>query len=745
VGAAILCSFGLLLAGCFSDSASDGEDNIGPTDPTSGNGAPTTPPPGPATGFRAQFQPLNGIFPYPNDLYFSGSTDGTLNLPANPFQPTVATINALDGYSTTAYWSIRFAGGALDPATFSVASIRVIRIQLDNATKGPLVPPAPGATVAPAPLILGQDFSASVSTEAGSAGGTLIIRPLRPLQASTGATNIGYLVLLTKGIRATAATGGAEASPDADYRTVRDQAISEIAAGAQTPTCTPITNSTLNAICRLTFGHLRVGAGVGQAMGLPLNLADVIVSFSFSTESTRDTLGAVAGLVAAAPAPAAVTLAPLPGPPPNRLDTRDVIAALQGKADLFAGTLTVPYYLSAPTTANPLGPVNRFWTAAGAPQAPGLDPASRNLTRFNPVPLKTEDRVIPLLVLVPNAASTPLVPGCVAGQPPPGGWPVAVFQHGLTRNRGDAIAIADAFADACFVVVSIDLPLHGITPTNPLAPVLRQAANERTFDLDVSNNTTLAPGPDGVIDNSGQNFVNLSSLLTTRDNLRQGAADLLTLTRALATLELTGDSTADINASRIHFVGHSLGAIVGGSYAAVGTGVRSASLLMVGGGVAQTIVDSPTFGPAIKNALASQGLIEGTTLYNQFLRDAQTAADAGDPINYFSALLTAKPVHVTQVNGDTVVPNSSTQRLIAAGVSPTGAPLIRKVSAVGPNPTQPQPGNGGYVNFTAGNHGTIIDPTASLAATVEMQSQVVQFAASNGAAIVITNTAVIEP
>jgi hypothetical protein len=164
---------------------------------------------------------------------------------------------------------------------------------------------------------------------------------------------------------------------------------------------------------------------------------------------------------------------------------------------------------------------------------------------------------------------------------------------------------------------------------------------------------------------------------------------------------------------------------------------------MTGGGVAQTIVDSPTFGPAIKNALAAQGLIEGTTLYNQFLRDAQTAADAGDPINYFSTLLTAKPVHVTQVNGDAVVPNSSTQRLIAAGVSPTGTALIRKVSAVGPNPTTA--GNGGFVNFTAGNHGTIIDPTASLAATVEMQSQVVRFAVADGAAIVITNTAVIEP
>ena len=55
------------------------------------------------------------------------------------------------------------------------------------------------------------------------------------------------------------------------------------------------------------------------------------------------------------------------------------------------------------------------------------------------------------------------------GVRPPTGWPVAIFQHGLTRNRVDAVAIADAFASAGFVVVSIDLPLHGITPTNPLS------------------------------------------------------------------------------------------------------------------------------------------------------------------------------------------------------------------------------------------------------------------------------------
>ena len=739
VGAAILCSFGLLLAGCFSDSASDGESNVGPTDPTSGNGAPATPPPGPAIGFRAQFQPLNGIFPYPNDLYFSGSTDGTLNLPANPFQPTVATINALDGFSTTAYWSIRFASGAIDAATLTATSVRVIRLTLDNATKGPLLPPAPGAEN-PAPLIPGTDFVAEVSQEAGSGGATLIIRPLRPLRASTGGQNIGYLVLLTNGIRATAATGGAPASPDADYRTVRDQAISEIVAGAQTPTCSPITNSTLNAICRLTFGHLRIGAAVGQAFPGPLTLSNVIVSFSFSAESTRDTMGALALVTAGAPPTALVVQ-------PTGFTTSAVNPMLPGIADIYVGTLGVPYYLTAPSAANPAAPVNRFWTAAGPPPA-GLDPASRNLTRFNPVPAKTADLNIPIFVTVPNAGAGP------AGARPATGWPVAIFQHGLTRNRVDAVAIADAFASAGFVVVSIDLPLHGIG-AGTQAAAFRIAGLERTFDLDLSNNQTLAPGPDGVIDGSGQNFVNLSSLLTTRDNLRQGASDLLVLTRALANLEVTGDTTPDADLGRIHFVGHSLGSIVGGLYATVGANARTASLLMTGGGVAQTITDSATFGTPIKNALAAQGLIEGTTLYNQFLRDAQTAVDAGDPLNYISALTAAKPVHIVQVIGspptwasDRVVPNSSTQRMITA----SGAALHR----VSTTDNTIAAGNGGYVNYIFGHHGSIIDPSCSTppvgpdpllcgATTGEMQQQTVFFAASQGTVIRVLNAAVIQP
>ena len=183
-----------------------------------------------------------------------------------------------------------------------------------------------------------------------------------------------------------------------------------------------------------------------------------------------------------------------------------------------------------------------FWTAAAAPNpALGLDPDSRNLTMFNPAPAKLADVTVPLLVTIPNATSAcPFVYPVTA---PPGGWPVAIVQHGITRNRSDALAMADGFADACFIVASIDLPLHGITDTtSPLYcdPTKPQCigATERTFNVDLVNNTTSAAVPDGKIDSSGTHFINLTSPRTGRDNLRQAEADLIVLTKSIQGLTI---------------------------------------------------------------------------------------------------------------------------------------------------------------------------------------------------------------
>lgn len=686
----------LAMAGC---SSSNGPD-VGDTDPASGNGNPGNGSPQPAAT-AALFQPLQGVLPFPTDLYFSGSTDGTLNIqPANSLSPNQAGLNALDGFSTTAPIRARFAG-AIDPTSLTATSVRVIQVEIDNSTKA--------TTGVVRPLVIGTDpavadVSVGVAADAGVGNTILEITPFKPLVPSTGTTNNGYLVLLTNEILA----GGGAATADTDYASIK----------AALPTCASITNASMNGICLLTGAHLQIA----QALGI--NPASVVLSFSFSTQSTHDTMDVLGLTTTGQPIVVQNT-----GLPTSALEN-----SLPGIANIYVGTFTIPYYLSRPSEANPTAPLNTAWKGGPSP----LDAGSTFLTRFNPVPIATETIEIPIFITVPNASSPS------AGVKPAGGWPVLIFQHGLTRNRLDAVGVADTYAGQGYVVVSIDLPLHGVTDTtNPFY----QAPNELTFNLDVLNNETLAAGPDGIIDSSGLQFVNLPNPILSRDNLRQGAVDLLALTRSLGDLDLDGDEVGDIDTTRIHFLGHSLGGIVGGVYlgTAAASEVQTGVLAMSGGGVARTIFESPAFGPRIVQGLAAQGITQGSTLYAQFIRDVQTIVDAGDPVNYIAAAADTRPTLLFQVVGggdlgggeisppDGVVVNSATQRLIdAAGLPRISAPGANAVSR-------------GYVNFVYGDHGSIIDPSANLDTTVEMQTEAVTFAVTGGTVVALSDPSVVQP
>jgi len=358
---------------------------------------------------------------------------------------------------------------------------------------------------------------------------------------------------------------------------------------------------------------------------------------------------------------------------------------------------------------------------------------------------------IPLLVIMPNGAAG------AAGIKPAAGWPVVIFEHGITRDRSDAFALAQAFAAQGWVIAAVDLPLHGITSTT--SP-LYQAPNEQTFNLDLIVNASGASGPDGVIDPTGTHFINLPYPLASRDNLRQGVVNLLALTRALPALDLDGDTVGDIDPARIAFIGQSLGSIVGiGFGAALPTPAMipapSASPLRVptmvfsvpGGGVAELLRDSPTFGPRVNAGLAAQGLLPGTTLYAQYFRDVQNIVDAGDPLNFVTVAAAQRSIYFQQMVGgggttpalpDQVIPNSATQRLIAAitnnGLA-GGLPFPRAV------PGTPVSGDG-YVNFIVGDHGSLLSPASSAPATGEMQAESVVYTAGNAAVPIPAGTIV---
>jgi len=689
-------------------------------------------PPKPADPVVAEFDPLTAVLPFPTDLFFSGTTDLTLNIPTLPWRPASNqnALNALDGFSTSATMVTGYSG-AIDGASLSGTTVRIVELYLSNTTKAPAQGaelPVDVASPVIRVLTYGTDYAADVSPDIDSQGKVLRITPLKPLRPSTGATNIGYLVILTSGVHAADSKSTATA-PSETYASIKSAPAD----------CSTITNATLNAVCRLTKAHLLIAAAIGTPA------TDVTLTWSFSTQNTSDTLGYLA---AAVPAQAISVNA-------TGLNTHNVIPALAGTADIYIGSTTVPYYSQVPATTHDTVILTTHWNAAGPSPVPGFpDPASRNLTRFNPVPAKIADVSIPVLVTVPNATAINASTGSPCGEKPAGGWPVAIVQHGLGGDRTQALTMAESFAAACFVVAAIDQPLHGITDTSKMpfycsaTNGLCNGARERTFDIDLVNNTTGAAvaGGDGVIDASATHWINLASPLTFRDTLRQGEADLVVFAKSVANLDLDHDSVSDINPAQIHYVGLSLGGIIGSGFVKFSPTVNTATVAVPGGVITQLGLDSPTFGPRLRAGVGAN-LADNSYFFNLFFRDGQTVIDSGDPINHIAGSQARHPLHLIKVVGDTVVPNNSTDRLIVAGCLAPGCGPLRKLSS-GTNAVGP--GTGAYTTFIQpATHGSLFDPTSSPAATVEMQKQTVMFAASaaapGGPYLTITNTAVVQP
>jgi pimeloyl-ACP methyl ester carboxylesterase len=223
--------------------------------------------------------------------------------------------------------------------------------------------------------------------------------------------------------------------------------------------------------------------------------------------------------------------------------------------------------------------------------------------------------------------------------------------------------------------------------------------------------------------------------------------DIGVLAKSVVSLKVTADPTPDIDPNRVHYVGLSLGGIVGLAQAKYAPNVRTVTVAAPGGLLTQLLLDSPTFGATVRGGVLASFAANPATnnwpnngaQFNNLFREIQTLVDPGDPINHICECANLKPLHLIKVNGDTVVPNNSTDRLITAGG-------LRQVNTLGPNAVGA--GDGVFVAFKAGSHGSLFDPTASLAATVEMQRQSVLFAASavqpGGPFVVITDPTVIQ-
>ena len=482
-------------------------------------------------------------------------------------------------------------------------------------------------------------------------------------------------------------------------------------------------------------------------------------------------------------------------------------------AQRYEGNINLPYFLGVPSAENPLAPVNQFWTAAcdsgivlaGAPAealaaaTPGpnaqtcsalgladlrvngekLDSA-RNITKFNPYPQPTGGNMGTEALDVQVTIPDPAIAGAI-GFPismPEAGWPVVILAHGITSQKEDMLAITGTLALAGVASVAIDQPIHG----------------SRGFDLDGDGMDDL-----NATSVSATHYMNLASLPTARDNLRQSVSDLLGLRLGLnAVVDTTSTQGVKFDTSRVSIMGVSLGAITGGNFAALANtsmggdlaaldgmfAVKQASLESPGGGAAQFLIESPAFGPLIKGLLLSQSsddfvallnqlfettdvneaqLVEAVALFEANLTEAQAAAvnavfaefafaaqtvmDSGDPTNYAQTLGSNTPVHMMTVVGDGSAENLPDQVIPVSTALPLSGQLplaniigLEQVSTtVGP---QADPISG-LVLFNSGAHASSLSPASNAAVTAEMQRQVATYVSSDAGLLPISDESVV--
>jgi pimeloyl-ACP methyl ester carboxylesterase len=673
------------------------------------------------------------VSPFPSNLAFFAldaegnlmpPSDLTLNAPVedpNDYSNPRVALNALDGFSTTEKWITGFAAnptgtydnntpGLIDPASVtSGQSVRMFEVTMFQYLF---------VTGIVRELTPGVDYVAVPASES-----QIAILPLKPLKEFTS-----YMAVLTNDIRDTA---GNDATPDRTYSFGK----------TSVPWVDEQGNSTNPLFDDASAGTLELIRQVIQSMELNaaaygIDPADIVLSWTAQTQSISRTLKTLRAF--AQPAPTTIV--------PTGYNTGDLVPGSPGAADVYMGIITVPYYAGIPSAENPLAPLNTFWKAAPGAYVPpfdqlGLDPTSTNLTIANPIPVLTGMQTVPMMVTIPRGQTKPA-----------NGWPVVIYGHGLGRSRMDILAAADGFAAAGYAAVAIDFPMHGISPdatpeyapfwieNTPFAPI----ANERTFDVDYISNTTGAPGPDGLIDASGAHAISagLSNMLVGRDTLRQGETDLSQLAVSISSMDFDGDGSPDTDGSNIAYAGISWGGIHGTVFTALEPLVTRSFLSVPGGMMARQSEASATFGPVIRAGLAAKEVYPGTAEYESFFLVWQTVLDSADPINWAAEAAANTPVMLHEVINDQVIPNFVPTSPLAGT-----EPLIKVMGLNAYSSTQ-QSADGlrsAGRFLPPADHGSWLNPSASLAATVEMQKQVISFIGSLGGAVIVTDPSTMVP
>jgi hypothetical protein len=168
-----------------------------------------------------------------------------------------------------------------------------------------------------------------------------------------------------------------------------------------------------------------------------------------------------------------------------------------------------------------------------------------------------------------------------SGQKPQGGWPVAIFGHGNSKDKNDGFLVAATLAEHGIATITINVVGTGFGPLGTL-----------TVNSSAGSPVTFGAGGRGM-DQIGDHIIGANEGLTTApprtllfnsDGFRQTAADLMQLVRVIEVgVDVHGDGQQDLDPSRIYYVGQSIGADYGTVFLGVEPDVRAGVLSAASG------------------------------------------------------------------------------------------------------------------------------------------------------------------
>ncbi len=706
------------------------------------------------------FDPANQVIPFPNDLV---RASGRVNLP-NPItgQPLSSDdcqtstdaqvqltcgLNTLDGFSTLAPLVSENSNdlGAvmqadLDPASLSAATVGLMALKSDA--------PLPEQTAAKYTPCLNCLSSADANGNAQVSPQQLQWKLDAPLDEKT--TYVAYVTTDAKD------TQGKPIAANPVFALLRSMA--PLVENSKS-TVSILTDAQANQLEPIRLGMKPMFDAL-EAGGL--QRSTLALAFAFTTQSEA-----------------------------TLLDQLYLLPAASGISDQpsFVVDATASYMAAASASGIPMDAIDKVYVGAYLSPVAVTGP-SGTLDPAHPRPLRVD-----FTMTVPKLAA------------PTSGYPTTIFGHGITRSRDDLLAIANTLAKAGQVTIGSDQLFHGERTSctgaralfgapsddivcaaatqkcnedplaglcvakddstrNPCTPgpsgdAACTAAAQGRCVQDETNATTgkcqngdfarTSPGESPVI--SGWNIFSLTNFFATRDNFRQQVIDLSQLVRVIKSQAgAFGGAGPKLDATRLGYVGQSLGGIEGALFNAVSPDTTNVVLNGPGGALSQIVLISPSFAAQKKvflNTLKAQGVTPGTPAFDQFIGAIQWIIDPADPVNMGQRLThsveVAPGVQAPNANrrtflqfieGDQTIPNALTFAFVS-GANRSFVPQPPNLGCTAPlfcyEFTQAGDGFDETTVPLTSRHGFLLQPASSavgMTLTAKAQTQVAQFIAT---------------